>query len=227
MASGVNVAGAAYEFWNGRWLGGQIGFHEGTPNVLLERHIARIEATHADARARILVPLSGKSMDLRWLAERGHEVVGVEFVATAVRDFFVEWNVEPERTEIGGHPAASARGVTLICADILQLPAAALAGFDVVYDRAALVAVEAELRVPYVEACRNALGPSGLELLVTFAYDQSRAAGPPFSVDEATVRELFAKETVELLETRSAPTSARLTEAGVPSFDENAYLIRK
>lgn len=225
MTSGVNVAGPAYDFWNERWLGGQIGFHEGTPNVLLERHIARIEATHP--KARILVPLSGKSMDLRWLAERGHQVVGVEFVATAVRDFFVEWDVEPERIEVGGHPAASARGVTLICADILQLPAAALAGFDVVYDRAALVAVEAELRVPYVEACRNALGPNGLELLVTFAYDQSRAAGPPFSVDEATVRELFAKEAIELLETRSAPTSARLTEAGVPSFDESAYLIRK
>ena len=227
MSSGVNVAEAAHDFWNDRWVGGQIGFHEGTPNVLLERHIARIEAVHP--KARILVPLAGKSMDLRWLAERGHEVVGVEFVETAVRDFFVEWGVEPERTEIGGRPAARARGVTLICADILELPAAALAGFDVVYDRAALVALEAPLRVPYVEVCRNALAvaPRGIELLVTFAYDQSRAAGPPFSVDAALVHELFAKETIELLETRSAPTSARLTEAGVPSFDESAYLITR
>ena len=42
MSSGANVAEAAYDFWNERWLDGQIGFHEGTPNVLLETHIARL-----------------------------------------------------------------------------------------------------------------------------------------------------------------------------------------
>jgi len=223
MTSGVNVAGAAYDFWNERWVAGQIGFHEGTPNVLLETHIARIEARRA--KARILVPLSGKSMDLRWLAERGHEVVGVEFVATAVRDFFGEWNVEPERLAIGGHPAASAKGVTLVCADILKVPQEALGRFDVVYDRAALVALEPESRAPYVEVCRNALADDGLVFLVTFAYDQSRAAGPPYSVDAALVHQLYAQRAIELLETRSAPTSKRLTDSGVPSFDESAYLI--
>jgi thiopurine S-methyltransferase len=223
MTSGMNVAGAAYDFWNERWSGGQIGFHEGAPNVLLATHIARLEARKP--KARILVPLAGKSLDLRWLAERGHEVVGVEFVATAVRDFFAEWNVEPERLEIGGAPAASANGVTLICADVLELPAEALGTFDVVYDRAALVALEPAARAPYVEVCRNALAEDGVVFLVTFAYDQSRAAGPPYSVDAALVHELYAQDSIELLETRSAPTSKRLTESGVPSFDESAYLI--
>lgn len=223
MSSGANVAEAAYDFWNERWLDGQIGFHEGTPNVLLETHIARLEARKA--KARVLVPLSGKSMDLRWLAERGHQVVGVEFVPTAVRDFFAEWNVEPERLEIGGHPAASANGVTLVCADILGVPPDALGTFDVVYDRAALVALELQARAPYIEVCRKALAADGVVFLVTFAYDQSRAAGPPYSVDTALVHQLYARETIELLETRAAPTSKRLTAAGVPSFDESAYLI--
>lgn len=223
MTSGGNVAGAAYDFWKERWAGGQIGFHEGQPNVLLETHIARIEARKP--KARILVPLSGKSMDLRWLAERGHEVVGVEFVATAAADFFAEWDVEPERLEIGGQPAARANGVTLICADMLQIPSAALGTFDVVYDRAALVALEPEVRARYVGVCRGLLDDDGFVFLVTFAYDQSRAQGPPYSVDAALVHELFAEDSIELLETRSAPTSPRLTAAGVPNFDESAYLI--
>ena len=223
MSSGANVAEAAYDFWNERWLDGQIGFHEGTPNVLLEKHIARLAARKA--KARVLVPLSGKSMDLRWLAERGHQVVGVEFVPTAVRDFFAEWNVEPERLEIGGHPAASANGVTLVCADILGVPPDALGTFDVVYDRAALVALEPQARAPYIEVCRKALAADGVVFLVTFAYDQSRVPGPPFSVDSAMVHELFGKATIELLETRGAPTSKRLIEAGVSAVEESVYLI--
>jgi thiopurine S-methyltransferase len=213
----------AFELWSQRWADGQIGFHEGKPNDLLSAHIDRLEAIAA--RARILVPLSGKSVDLRWLAERGHEVVGVEFVWSAVHAFFDEWEVEPERRTIGGKPALSARGVTLICSDILALSPEALGGFDAIYDRAALVALDPSTREAYVSACRTMRRDKGTVFLVTFAYDQSRAPGPPFSVDSATVKELFAQETIELLESRDTPASKRLLEAGVSTVTESAYLI--
>jgi thiopurine S-methyltransferase len=211
-----------YDFWAKRWSEGQIGFHEGAANDLLTRHVARLETK---PRARILVPLSGKALDLRWLAERGHEVVGVEFVAEAVTAFFDEWKVEPQRSEIGGKPALSANGVTLVVSDMMELSPEALGRFDVVYDRAALVALDADTRAPYVATCRSLLADGGVIFLIAFAYDQEKAPGPPWSIETATVRELYAPLPVETLETRAVPTSARLTAAGIAALEESAYLI--
>jgi thiopurine S-methyltransferase len=211
------------EFWARRWTDKQTGFHEGKPNDLLAAHIARVEAKKP--RARILVPLSGKAFDLRWLAERGHEVVGIEFVWEAVSGFFEDWELDPERTELSGKPALSAKGVTLVCADMFALTPEALGRFDVVYDRAALVALEPSLRTPYVDACRSFLTDDGVTFLVAFAYDQSRAPGPPFSISPELVRDLYAPRAIETLETRSVPTSKRLADAGIPALEESAYLI--
>ena len=47
------------------------------------------------------------------------------------------------------------------------------------------------------------LPPGCRGLLITLEYPQAEKAGPPFSVDEAEVRELFAAQwQVELLERR-------------------------
>jgi thiopurine S-methyltransferase len=219
---------SGHDFWAERWSLGQTGFHEGAPNELLVRHVARIEGVKP--RARILVPLSGKAFDLRWLAERGHDVVGVEFVEDAVRAYFDEQKLSPVASVIGGALALSAGGVTLVRGDFFELTASAklLGRFDVIYDRAALVAIAPPLRARYVEACRTVLADDGLTFLITFAYDQTRAPGPPFSVDPATVNELFAGEsiTIESLETRATPASKRLADAGIAAIMETAYVIR-
>ena len=43
---------------------------------------------------RIFVPMCGKSVDLRWLADNGHTVVGVEMAGIAVKSFFEENQLE-------------------------------------------------------------------------------------------------------------------------------------
>lgn len=209
------------EFWARRWQDGQTGFHEGKPNDLLAAHIARIEKPHA----RIFVPLCGKAFDVRWLAERGHEVVGVECVWEAVRGFFDDWEQDPPRTEMGRAPVLAAKGVTLICANIFDVRPEELGRFDVIYDRAALVALEPSTRARYVEACQALLGEGGKTFLVTLAYDQSVAPGPPWSIDAAMVQTLYAGRSIETLETRQIPTSPRLTAAGAPTFTETAFLV--
>src|SRR6185503_16503780 len=72
----VRLVGMHREFWINRWNENQIGFHVKGVNPLLTRF-------WPSARGRVLVPLCGKSEDLRWLAERRHEVVGVEFSLVA------------------------------------------------------------------------------------------------------------------------------------------------
>ncbi len=212
------------DFWARRWSDGQIGFHEGRCNTFLAAHVGAFESVFP--RARILVPLSGKAFDLRWLAERGHDVVGIELVETAVRAFFEEQNVAPEVVKLGRHKALRAGGVTLVCGDFFDVADDTMGHFDVVYDRAALIALLPSARVRYVERCQRLLGPGGLTFLVTIAYASSLASGPPWSVDGSTVKELYHPRGVTTLETREAPTTGRLAQAGIASLTESAYLIR-
>ena len=55
--------------WIERWQNGRIGWHETDGNAGLRAH------WRFDAQ-QVLVPLCGKSPDLRWLAEQGHRVSG-------------------------------------------------------------------------------------------------------------------------------------------------------
>ncbi len=58
--------------WKARWADGNTGWHEQAGN----RFLRQWWPARAD-QSRVLVPLCGKALDLKWLAERGHEVVGV------------------------------------------------------------------------------------------------------------------------------------------------------
>lgn len=75
------------EFWHQRWEANQIGFHEGQVNAHLARHYAHLELVPGQT---VFVPLCGKSVDLRWLADRGSHVLGVELSPIAVGSFFAE-----------------------------------------------------------------------------------------------------------------------------------------
>lgn len=215
-------------FWQKRWDDGQTGWHEGAANDLLVRHFEKLALAPA---SRVLVPLAGKSVDVSWIAERGHEVIGIELSMTAIEAFFAErTEAASARTKVGRHDAMSSKGITLVCADIFDLDVPALGTFDAIYDRAALVALEPSTRAAYVDGGRALLKRDGRTLLVAFAYDGQRELGPlgpPWSIDEATVRTLYSREKVEKLETRPTSVSPRLAAAGVKSIDESAYLIRR
>ena len=80
-------------FWQERWARDQIGFHQQKVNGYLRRHWSALGLAKG---AAVLVPLCGKSLDLVWLAEQGHAVIGVELAERAVQDFFVERDMQPQ-----------------------------------------------------------------------------------------------------------------------------------
>ncbi len=207
-------------FWYARWENQQIGFHEAKANDLLASNIGALE--HGQP-LRILVPLAGKAEDMRWLAERGHEVVGVEFVVHAVRAFFDDMDVEPRRHQLGRFQALTADGVTMLCEDFFTVTPAEVGLFDAIYDRGALVALEPGSRERYVATCRALLKPNARTLLIAFGYDQSKTHGPPWSIDRATVNALYGS--AELLESRTLPAPPRIAAAGIPQIEECAYLV--
>lgn len=206
------------EFWHDRWKAGAIGFHQSTANWALTEHGHRLGLQPG---GRVLVPLAGKSRDVTYLAGRGAEVTAVELVEDAVRAFFDEQGLVPERAVVGEHVRYRAPGVAFWAGDFFTFDSAP---FPAIFDRAALIALPPPLRARYVTRLRSLLAPGGRLLLVSFAYDQSQRAGPPFSVPPDEVRRAFEGLPVEQLEVRDA-LDARWREAGLDRVEETAWII--
>jgi len=154
-ASRTRYGGAMHDEWLARWRDGKIGFHEGRPNDLLARHLARL------ARARrVLVPLCGKTEDLAFLAANDHDVVGIELAEQAVSAFFAEHGLAPAITQRGPFTVYTAGAITLLAGDIFAATAELVGPVDGLYDRAALVALPDTLRPSYAALLRRGPPPS-------------------------------------------------------------------
>jgi thiopurine S-methyltransferase len=219
-----------HEFWDERWRQGQIGFHLGRPHDWLVDAADRFPP-----QARVYVPLCGKTVDLVWLRDRGHEVFGCEFVAGAVRDFLREQGLTAatERRQAGGgapFECHRTRGLSVLQGDALELDPGLIGGpVDVVFDRAALVALDPACRNRYVDGLHRLLRPGGHVLLIAFAYDQTRVEGPPWSVDATTIERLFGDRFfIETLAVRAEEGNPRFQAAGVAEMEERCcWLTRR
>jgi thiopurine S-methyltransferase len=192
-------------FWQQKWQKGEIGFHESAVNQLL---VANFDKLRLPQGARLLLPLCGKTLDIGWLLANGYRVAGAELSQLAVDALFAELGVVPQITEVGALKHYSAGNIDIFNGDVFALNAALLGQVDAVYDRAALVALPAEVRPRYAAHIR-ALSHDAPQLLVTFEYDQSLRSGPPFSVTTEEVERLYAdgyaQEVVERREVAAAP----------------------
>lgn len=185
------------EFWLQRWREGRTGFHQDSVTPLLREHWGSLALPEG---CRVFVPLAGKSLDLAWLAARGHRVLGVELSPLAVQQFFAEHALVPQVSESRYGMHYRAGGIELICGDAFGLDAEALAGCEAVYDRAALIALPPPMRARYVDELYGRLPAPCRGLLVTLEYPQEEKDGPPFSVPEPEVRERFGRDwTVTML----------------------------
>ena len=146
--------------WRKAWRAGRPAFHR--------------DAVHADLVAyhdeilggadRVLVPLSGRSLDLAWLAERGHEVVGVEIVEEVVAAYFADRGLEVAPAPAGPFRAYRSGSLTVLAGDMLAATPEHLGTFDGAWDRAALVALPTAERPAYAppDASRRPDAPADL-----------------------------------------------------------------
>lgn len=176
------------EFWHQRWQEGRIGFHLEQVNPFLQRGWS---ALNAGGEGRVLVPLCGKSRDMLWLREQGHEVTGVELSEIACESFFVEQSLEVDSQPMGLFQRRSIEGLELLCGDFFALDRAQFEGTSWVYDRAALIAFPPQMRAQYAERMCDLLPAGVAMLLITLEFDEP--AGPPFSVSEEEVCRLYGQ----------------------------------
>lgn len=179
------------EFWIDRWQSDRIGFHRSDASSLLIKHWS---ALGLEAGTRVLVPLAGKSLDMVWLAERGHRVLGVELSPKAVAQFLAEHELMAlERDSAQGRRYVT-NDIEIICGDVFDLDQASVSDCNAVYDRAALIALPAEMRRHYANMLTRILPTDCSMLLITLDYPQAEMSGPPFAVDEQEVRALYGAD---------------------------------
>ncbi|WP_350562721.1 thiopurine S-methyltransferase [Psychrobacter sp. CAL346-MNA-CIBAN-0220] len=200
------------EFWQQRWQDNRIGFNQSEVNPLLTTYFT---ALNLSANSRVFVPLCGKSIDMVWLVSQGYDVVGVELAESAVQAFFSEHDISPTitqstATEHTDNPAVKCyqglllgQIIQLWVADIFALTADDIGQVDAVYDRAALIALPADMRLRYSEQVRQLsnnvngdvssdVNGNTPQLLLTLNYDQSKRNGPPFSISSGQVQQYYS-----------------------------------
>ncbi len=188
------------EFWHDRWQEGRIGFHQDKATPLMLKHWPSLGVAPG---SRVFVPLAGKSLDMLWFASQGYRVLGVELSRLAVEQFFTENDLPYTITEspYGRHYRSGE--IELVCGDAFALDTQLLDECDAVFDRAALIALPADMRKRYAAELYAKLPGRCRGLLITLEYPQDEKAGPPFSVSEDEVRRLYGDRwAVDLLERR-------------------------
>lgn len=210
------------EFWHSKWASNQIGFHLDDVNPLLIEHWHKTEPKREE---KIFVPLCGKSEDLVWLATKHNQVHGVELSSIAVRSFFAEHFYTPLVIQLNAHHELyQFDELSIYTGDYFTAP---VERYDIVYDRAALVALPEDMRKEYVERLKLLLNPGGRILLVTLDYEQHEMAGPPFSVPQEEIEQLFAEFSVERLHQDSANAQhPKRAKKGLSRFAEEVWLIK-
>jgi thiopurine S-methyltransferase len=214
------------DFWRQRWRDNKIGFHRNDVLPLLEKHWPSLELA---AGSRVFVPLCGKSLDMAWLASRGHRVLGVELSPLAVEQFFEENGLEPTSREspLGTH--FNSGPIEIICGDAFALDAQTLADCAGVYDRAALIALPQTMRDTYAGNLHARLPAGCRGLLVTLEYPPHEKIGPPFPVDADEVHRLYDRDwQVEQLERRDIlAAEPRFAAEGVTALHTTAWRMER
>ena len=184
-------------YWHGRWARNELGFHESQANAMLVKYFHRLGLPE---KARVFVPLCGKTRDIAWLLARGHRVAGAELSELAIRQLFEDLGVVPQIAQTGGMRHFAAQNLDVFAGDIFDLTADMLGQVDAVHDRAALFALPPAMRAAYVGLMALITGRAP-QMLNCFEFDQSLMNGPPFSVDGAEVTRLFSADyDISLLE---------------------------
>jgi thiopurine S-methyltransferase len=208
------------DFWLSRWRDGRTGFHS--------------DAVHSDLQDfadvflgggphRVLVPLCGKSQDLRWLTGQGHEVVGIELSEVAAQEVMGD----APTSQRGGFVQQVDGSLTFLRGDVFGATPELLGPFDRVWDRAALVALPPDLRQRYSRTVAALVRPGGALLQNAFTYDQTRMDGPPFSVPEAEVRAHYPGWDVEVLRVDDKLLETKFADRGLDAWVTSTYLLHK
>lgn len=201
-----------HEFWYQAWKERKIGFHRKDYHPQL---IEGIQKLKLQENSTILVPLCGKSLDLIYLKELGHHVTGVELSTQAIEEFNEENKQNPHASKI-----------KLISGDFFSYKPEST--FQLIYDRAALVALPKKMRANYAKKNQDLLSKGGKIILISFEYDQDKISGPPHSVETDEIEKIYDQCSLEIFHKKTdTPNSPRFIESKIDRIIQKSYILTK
>jgi thiopurine S-methyltransferase len=214
------------DFWLDRWRTAQIGFHQAAVDRRLKAYWPLL---NLPANSPVFVPLCGKSLDLIWLREQGHSVMGVELAPVALESFCMEHGIPARRRVLSDFDVYEADGFTLLCGDYFKLTPAQLGGVSAVYDRAALISWAPAAREAYVKHLTSLTSPGTQTLLIAIEFPPEQMQGPPFPLTPKTIDNLYAGQysIEELGRHEILELEPRLKARGLTELREVCYRLTR
>jgi len=208
------------QFWVTSWEleGHHTSFHRKDVHPYVTRHLP--PAALQDKC--VFVPLCGKTLDLLYFRQYAHHVVGVELVEKAVLQFFEENQLAYRRD---GSRFISDK-LTILCQDFFALTRQDVGPVDLVYDRAALVALPPTLRQAYLRQLET-LVPVGAEYFLNTLEYAPELPSPPFSITPAEVAAYFPNYHIDHVEQPQVPTHGMVRKYNLTFLIEHGFLMRK
>lgn len=157
---------------------------------------------------RVLIPLCGRSRSVIFFAQQGYHVVGCEFIDERIYDLLAKikealphLSFKAEYTNCGGKIHRSHdNSIILVQADFFTHDIPFAGTFDLVYDRAALVALPPDKHQCYSEKIASLVSKKGA--LLFFDVVERGEGGPPFTVTKNDLVRLFPPEKFRIISWR-------------------------
>ena len=214
------------QHWLDRWQEDRIGFHEASVNRHLQNWFPRFAPAPG---SRIFMPLCGKAVDIHWIAHQGYEVIGIELSQIAIEAFFEENALDFERIDSDRFAIYQSPNITLLQGDFFDLNKADLHNCQLVYDRAALIALERDERPRYYDHMLSIVPPGCDMLLISLEYDQAEMSGPPFSVPTDEILQRYSNAfSIQTLETSNIiDERPRWRKVGLSALQESVFSLTR
>jgi thiopurine S-methyltransferase len=156
-------------------------------------------------------------------------VIGIELSQIAIEAFFEENSLSFERIPSNRFEIYQSGNITLLQGDFFELTDDDLQYCRLVYDRAALIAMEGDSRLRYYDHMLSILPQSCDMLLISFEYDQQEMQGPPFSVPTDEILQHYREHfSIKLLETNSIiDERPRWRKVGLGALQESVFSLTR
>lgn len=225
------------KYWHQKWQEEKIGFHQSEVNkrlITFWPKLALPEKPFANSDAPcVFVPLCGKTLDMLWLHGNGYRVLGVELSDKAAEAFFTENQLEFQSRHEGDflvyEGSGNASGITIMVGDYFTLTPEHCQFCVAFYDRAAMIAMNGDMRTRYAHHLATIMPTGSQGLLLTISYDQDQMQGPPFSVTCENVSEILQNNYIinELAHYSGPGRVGNLKQRGLETLDERVYLLQR
>ncbi|XP_069062809.1 thiopurine S-methyltransferase-like isoform X2 [Pleurodeles waltl] len=191
------------EEWKKKWEQKNTSFHKDQVHRLLRAHLNAL--LNSRIGLRIFFPLCGKAVDMKWLADMGHTITGVDVSEIGLKDFFTEQNIPYVEEDVPAIPGAklfksSSGNISLYCCSFYDF-------------------------ISYAKTVLSLMEQDCCYLLVTVLYNPVLIEGPPFYVPNSVIEKLYGESCdIRLLQTVDS-LDERTRGWGLDYYCERIHLL--